>query len=294
MKKIIRFYVIGYKGFHTLQSVVKSFGAEVIKEVIIGRDMGVDNDFSKEIEELCQNNKINKLLRSLDINYDNTISISIGWRWIIDLKRIPNLIVLHDSLLPRYRGFNPLVSALINGDRKIGVSALFATENYDQGELISQVEKNIFYPIKINKAIEIVTICYIEIVLTILNKLTMGESLPKTSQTEDDATYSLWRDDDDYRINWEDSSDRILRFIDAVGSPYKGATTLIGNQVIIITDAEKSKELTIENRTPGKVIYFENGKPIVVCGKGLIKIISMIDYHSGKPFNLIKIKTRFS
>jgi methionyl-tRNA formyltransferase len=47
------------------------------------------------------------------------------------------LVVFHDSILPQYRGFNPLVSALINGDSRVGVTAM-GTDEFDKGDIIGQ------------------------------------------------------------------------------------------------------------------------------------------------------------
>ena len=44
------------------------------------------------------------------------------------IKNSENLIVFHDSLLPKYRGFAPLVSQLINGEEYLGVTAIFTND----------------------------------------------------------------------------------------------------------------------------------------------------------------------
>ena len=294
MNNSVRLYLLGYKGLLVLQAVLKSYRAQNIKEVIIGKDKGIENDYSLEIEELCAIEKINFKLRSFDKGLDKTISIAIGWRWIIDLNRIPNLIILHDSLLPKYRGFNPLVNALINGENKVGVTALFASELYDTGDIIYQAKTEISYPIKIQTAIELISTCYIDVVIKILQDIMNGSPLPRFKQVEDNASYSLWRDENDYKIDWNDTSERILRLINAVGVPYQGATTFVDNQKIKIIEAETLKDLIIENRCPGKVIFLDKECPVVVCGKGLLKVKIMIDSISNKPFKFKKIRTRFS
>ena len=53
------------------------------------------------------------------------------------------LIVFHDSVLPKLRGFNPLVTSLINGYEEIGVTVLYGTEDFDRGEIILQKKVNI-------------------------------------------------------------------------------------------------------------------------------------------------------
>jgi methionyl-tRNA formyltransferase len=50
----------------------------------------------------------------------------------------------------------------------------------------------------------------------------------------------------------------------------------------------------IENRTIGKVIFIIKGNPVVVCGKGLLLLTSIIDDSSGKNIlPLKKLRTRF-
>ncbi|MMZ71732.1 hypothetical protein D1872_352860 [compost metagenome] len=53
-------------------------------------------------------------------------------------------------------------------------------------------------------------------------------------------------------------------------------------------------DVKIEIRTPGKIIFFEDGFPIVVCGKGLLKILSIRDDKSQKELlPLKKFRVRF-
>lgn len=288
----VRLYLLGFKGLRVLQSVVNTFGYEIIKEVVIGKDNNILNDYSTEIQDLCEGKQIRFRTRKTDIEFDKTISIAIGWRWIIDINRVPNLIVLHDSLLPKYRGFNPLVSALINGENKIGVTALFASENYDEGEIIYQEELEVSYPIKIYDAIERISFCYEILTTKLLSDINQGLQLPRIMQNERKVSYSLWRDEDDYRINWNDSNKRIKRFVDAVGYPYDGATTQINNQLYRILEVEEYDDVVVENRKPGKIIFYKDNYPIVVCGQGLIKILKIVNSKNGENFNITSIRTK--
>ncbi len=49
------------------------------------------------------------------------------------------------------------------------------------------------------------------------------------------------------------------------------------------------------DRVPGKVIFSHQGKPVVVCGKGLLRILRLIDDSSGEDvLPLPKFRVRFS
>jgi methionyl-tRNA formyltransferase len=129
-----------------------------------------------------------------------------------------------------------------------------------------------------------------------LNKLLCGEEINVTKQVESEASYSVWRDEDDYKIDWRKSSSDIRRFIDAVGFPYKGASTTFDGKVIRILKAEEYVDVRVENRHYGKVLFVSEGKPVVICGKGMLRIIEAhIDDAEKKIslFPLFKFRIRF-
>ena len=239
-------------------------------------------------------NNINVCINDENCKYSGAdYSIAISWKWII--TNVDNLIVLHDSLLPKYRGFAPLVSQLIEGEKDLGVSAIFANEFYDQGDIIIQKSVCISYPIKISKAIEVVSQCYLECIKYILNLIINDKAINSRPQEDFKATYSLWRDDHDYFINWMDTSHNIKRFIDAVGKPYQGAISYLNSREIIIEEADIFQDVSIHNRDVGKVIFIIDSKPIVVCKEGLL-IIEKAFYKDNKnsiiPFK--NIRSRFN
>jgi methionyl-tRNA formyltransferase len=124
---------------------------------------------------------------------------------MLDVK---NLIVLHDSLIPRYRGYAPLVSALVNGEREVGVTALLGAPEIDHGDVIAQKSLAVCYPAKINDVIDRIAKLYSEIVLELVAQLKATGSVTATPQDHTRATYSLWRDEEDYNMDWTASAER--------------------------------------------------------------------------------------
>lgn len=290
----IGFYLLGRKGYEVLKEIIKCFDKKIIAYVVIGKDKNIKKDYSNEIEKICIENEIFFYFRNEEIEIKENYKIAIGWRWII--KEDSNLIVLHDSLLPKYRGFAPLVNALINGEKRVGVTALFANREYDKGNIIYQEILDITYPKKIEDLIENISKLYINIVSEILNKLKKNNILKSYEQKEQEATYSLWRDDDDYYINWKRNADEIERFVNAVGFPYLGARTYLKKQEIVIEEVEKIQDIKIEDREThiGKIIFMNNGEPVVICGKGLIKIKKATFRNSNESiFPLKSFRIRF-
>jgi len=289
---MLSFYVMTFKGFSVLHEVVESFGTDLIDCVIAERDSALDKDYYDEIRDLCLQKNIRFFNRKEQFTIESNYSVLVSWRWMIhDDSR--KLIVLHDSLLPKYRGFNPLVTALINGDQEIGVTALYATEDFDRGDIIYQSSVTISYPIKIKDAIEKVVACYVSLVKSVCQDLLNGKQLPSKKQDDEEASYSIWRDEQDYLINWELDAGTIKRTIDALGFPYRGAKSYVGENEIRILEAEIEKDMDIVNRTPGKVITIKENCPLVVCGKGILRITKMVDRFNVE-YHLSKMRVRFT
>ena len=99
---------------------------------------------------------------------------------------------------------------------------------------------------------------------------------------------------DDYRIDWHDSADKIQRFVDAVGIPYQGAEPLAGEVLARVLDTEVVADVPIENGVTGKVIFVQDGCPVIVCGKGLLRLKRLEHADSAESLlPLARFRTRF-
>jgi len=286
---------LGKKAFDALCALSES-QLNCISFVVVGRDKEIANDYSSELIEFCRTKRIQVVERRDSdglISSFNGFKIAIGWRWLI--KDSHNLLVFHDSLLPKYRGFSPVVNCLINGERKLGASVLFACDEYDKGPIINQASISVTYPIKVSNAIDMVGKLYSQLLADLLGKIKNNESLSGYQQNESEASYSLWRDTSDYAIDWYRSAAEIVRFIDAVDYPYRGAECKADGRLIRISDAIEIDDVLVHDRKNaiGKVIFMNDGRPVVVCGQGLLKISSALDSNGQSIFPLKKIRIRF-
>ncbi|MBV8660648.1 MAG: methionyl-tRNA formyltransferase [Candidatus Dependentiae bacterium] len=282
------------KGYQFLKETVAKYKSLFIM-VVVGNDKSLQKDYELEIINFCIAEKINYTKKSDFKEVQSEYAIAISWRWLINHPP-EKLIVFHDSPLPRYRGFSPLVNALINKEKEIGVTAIFGADDFDTGDIIAQSKSRITYPITIASAIKIINNNYLSCAELVLNKLLLGDKIEAIKQVESEATYSVWRDENDYKIDWSKSSVQIRRLIDAVGFPYKGASTSSEGILIRILSAEEYTDVTIENRDCGKVLFVSNGTPVVICGKGLLKITEAYVEVNGKLTSFLpvsKFRIRF-
>ncbi len=252
----INLIVSGYHGFLFLKNIVRYFK---INAIVTKPKRGLQRDTQKDIETLAAEHNI-----PIVDEITSGLTFVVGWDRMLAPRE--GLIILHDSLLPAYSGWCPTVTALINGETTIGATAFLPNENIDEGRILSQVETKIEYPCKIKDAYEILAPCYMEAAWQVAKKKAF-----KSSRMS--RTYSMWRDEDDYYINWDMGASEICRFVDAVGWPYLGAKTRYDGKIIIINDVEKAEHYDIACKAVGKTFAIEDGKPIVVCGYGLLKIL---------------------
>lgn len=289
---MITLFLLGKKGLETL---IKLEPANLlnISKVVIGTDKNVVEDYSGEIKSYCLKQGLEHSSSPKENVFNTKYAIAIGWKKLIQHDSNQRLIVFHDSILPRLRGFNPLVTALINGDCELGVTALFASQEYDRGDIISVEKIDVSYPLKIEKAIALISKCYSVLGNSVIRKLNNNEAIVGNKQNENLATYSLWRDEEDYYINWNEDAIKISRQIDAVGFPYTGAKAIMDNQIVTITDSIAMEDVVIENRSIGKVIFRKDNNPVVVCGKGLLLIKKAVDSNNQKIDLSKKFRLRF-
>lgn len=302
--KQILFFLASEKGYEVLKGIIKENKKEYIAGVVSFHEIGVQKDYFECIKNVCREEgmpfyewkTIKDNLISIIKEKNVTSCIAVSWRYLLPLyvnKYLEdNLIIFHDSLLPKYRGFAPLVTAMICGDGEVGASVIFATEKADCGEIILQKAFNIDKSMRIHDVIKKMAKIYVELANDLIDGIIAGAIYSKP-QNDDDATYSIWRDEEDYWIDWKWSADRILRCVNALGYPYKGAKTVIDGAIIRIVEAHVEKnDIKFAIRTPGKIWAIDNGCATVVCGSGLLTVKKAFD-EKGNVYMFKKIRGRF-
>src|SRR5581483_5715809 len=279
--RLLWLYVMNPKGLAVLDSILDHVGPEAVSAVVSARDLATSDDCYERIRQLSQAYELQFYDRTSAPSHADGYALFAGWRWLTTPS--PRSIILHDSLLPRYRGFAPLVAQLLNAEPEVGVTAILATSEYDAGPIVGQRRVSISYPIRIATAIERLRPLYAELAVMVVRTIIAGGPITGVPQDEAAATYSLWRDDEDYWIDWSRDAGHVRRFVDAVGPPYRGAKTCLnGSDLVTVMEAEEVSDVKIEIREPGKVMFIQDGFPTVVCGRGLLRLTKAIYRHSGE------------
>jgi methionyl-tRNA formyltransferase len=272
----IALFVAGPKGENFLRHFP---GKETVDLVVSYASTGLRYDAHAEIQSICRTNGY-KLMEPKKVgpqDYGSAdLVLLIGWQRI--LKEVDQrFVVFHDSLLPELRGFNPTVTALIAGKIEIGVTAFSPDGGIeffaDTGPIFGQEKIKIAHPATIRDAYEELGFAYCRLADRLLRAASAGP-LVFSPQDAARATYSIWRNEDDYRIDWASTAQQIRRFVDAVGWPYLGAKTVIEGREIRIDRVEACSDLAFVNRCPGKIWSVGNGMPMVICGSGMLRVMA--------------------
>ena len=255
------------------------------------------DDRSKSFEDIvniCGSHRIplgeNRRPSAADFQGADLILL-VGWQYLVPVAD-SRMIVFHDSLLPRYRGFSPTVTALIVGDNVVGVTAFHPAEGVDNGPILAQAQIRVNPPARIAEVLKRQAELMVDLAIKLIEARAAGDLIAQP-QDERQSTYSHWRDAEDYFIDWNWPAEKAQRFVYAVGYPYEGACTLLEDQLAVITDCEVVPEdLLFAIRQPGKVWRITKRGPVVVCGRGLLRVLAMHTV-TGAEIRLTKLRTRF-
>src|SRR5262249_31001946 len=150
----------------------------------------------------CSSNRID-FCESFTPDYPgDKLLFFVGWQHLIK-EPGSNCVILHDSLLPKFRGFAPTVNALIKGEKRIGVTAFRPDRNYDTGPIIGQMGADVIYPIRVEQALRQQAALMAQLTKDILDSYNSGQCTA-AAQNNAASTYSIWRDEQDYHIDWSE------------------------------------------------------------------------------------------
>jgi len=197
------------------------------------------------------------------------------------LLNIPKLdsINIHASLLPKYRGANPIRSAILNGDTQTGITIMKMVKKMDAGDIILKKEVDINddenFQILEKKLVDLSKDLIIETI-----KLFKKKKVLYTPQDESKVSYSSKIKFEDRLIDWNDSAKDIFNKIRAF-SLEPGAIAKI-----IIDNEEKNlkilKAQIVEIKLNPKETKIEKNSLIVGCkDKSLsVQILQLQDKRS--------------
>jgi len=202
---------------------------------------------------------------------------------------------VHPSLLPAWRGADPIRAAMLAGDKKTGLTIILMDQEMDHGPILAQEELK--FPIsdfQFSKLQEELAELGGGLLVKTTQEWLSGKIKPKT-QDHSKATFSKKIAKEDGHINWSEPAEIIERKIRAF-NPWPGTFTFWGKKrlKILETDAGTPKlSLGTSPKLSLGIVFKKNGGVAVACKDGAIlikklqiegkKIQSATEFLNGRP-----------
>ncbi|MET8375093.1 methionyl-tRNA formyltransferase [Streptomyces microflavus] len=273
----MRVVMFGYQtwGHRTLQALLDSEHDVVTVVTHPKSEHAYEKIWSDSVADLAEKHGIPVIIRNRpdDELVDRLkevapdIIVANNWRtWMPpEIYNLPvhGTLNIHDSLLPAYAGFSPLIWALINGEPEVGVTAHLMDEELDAGDIVIQRSVAVG-PTDTTTDLFHRTVDLIAPVTTEALGLIASGQTEFTRQDRSKASFFHKRAEEDIRIDWTWPAQDLERLIRAQSAPYPSAFTFHKGQRLEVVSAVVS-----EGRyggSPGRIFYREGDGVVIVAG----------------------------
>ena len=196
---------------------------------------------------------------------------------------------IHGSLLPKYRGAAPIQWAVLNGEKRTGVTSMYLVHEMDAGDMIATKETDVGEYETSGELFDRLGAIGAELLSETLRDIGAG-LVHRTPQNHSEATFAPLLTKELCPISWEDTEDHIINKIRGL-DPWPIASTSLCGTDFKIYKAQKCRENT--GLPAGTVVSADKNGIKVACGGGSVLItelqaaggrrMSAADYLRGHP-----------
>jgi len=232
-----------------------------------------------DIEKFCVKNKINfsspenlnneqEMKKFKKLNVDLVVVVAYGQiipKNFLSLAKF-GFINIHASLLPKWRGAAPIQRAIMNEDKKIGISIMKVEEKLDSGPVLISKEFDLDRETTFGEIEKKLSQAGADLLLESLKIIEVGNS-KFVNQDHSQATYAKKIDKNETKINWNIDANKVIAHIHSL-SPSPGAWFKYKNERFKVLKVK----ISFENGKSGHVL---DEKLTVGCGSGAIQILEL-------------------
>ena len=270
------------RGMKMIASPVKEYALEKHLEVYQPEKVRNNEEFLNTVKK---------------INPDLICVVAYGKILPKELLEIPKMgcINVHGSLLPQYRGAAPIQWAVLNGDKKTGITTMYMNEGMDTGDMILKKEVQIGEDETTGELWERLSKIGAKLLVETVEKIEDGRA-PREKQPED-FTMAPMLHKEMANIDWNKKDATQIKNLVRGLNPIMGAYTYLNGKKIKFWKVEKltTEELAqkynemneymdyIKKVQPGTVL-FSNAKQglYIKCNNDIISVIEIQGENSRK------------
>jgi methionyl-tRNA formyltransferase len=273
----VRVVMFGYQtwGHRTLQALLKSRHEVCLVVTHPTSDHAYESIWADSVEDLAKNEGIEVFLAKRPTPeliervaaVAPEVMVANNWRTRLpeELFGIPThgTLNLHDSLLPKFTGFSPVIWSLISGATHTGLTAHLMDAELDTGDILVQRAVEIT-PESTGTSLVLDTVDLVpEVLEEALDQLEFGTATP-LPQDLSQRTFFHKRSDRDSLVDWTWPAADIERFVRALSDPYPNAYTYFRGERLRLIASHVSR--CTYGGTPGRVFIEEGGGMVIVAG----------------------------
>tara|TARA_B100000686_G_C16704899_1_gene925667 strand:+ start:400 stop:1308 length:909 start_codon:yes stop_codon:yes gene_type:complete len=187
---------------------------------------------------------------------------------------------IHPSLLPKYRGASPIVTALLDGCKETGVSIMKMDKGLDTGPILTQKSIKILSNDNAETLTQKLFKEGIKLLIDTIDKINTSEYF-EIPQDNNNATLTKLIKKSDGKINWTKKAKKIEREIRAY-YPWPMAYSFWNEKNIKIIQAKLSQHIF---EKPGYVKKTEDNKIVVATQQGSLEL-NLVQLEGKTPTNI--------
>lgn len=281
------------------------WGLNIIKILFFDKKFNIDFVVLRKKKDLkilnfCKKKNINHFSfrnvnsrKNINIlkKFNSDILVSMSYNQIfkkIFLKLIQKKIInCHAGALPFYRGRSPINWAIINGEKKIGITTHFVNSKIDQGDILDQkfvkIENKDNFKTLLQKCYKYCPMQLYKVLKKIKNK---SIKVIKQSSISSKGSYYFKRKRGEEIINFRNNYKNLNNFIRGLVFPSVGAVFYFKGKSYITLKTNFLKKIEKDDKINNGTILHVSNKRLKI--KILDSIVFLSKIFSNRDKNLIK------
>ncbi|MDF2986797.1 MAG: methionyl-tRNA formyltransferase [Eubacterium sp.] len=201
-----------------------------------------------------------------------------------DLLEVPSrgCINVHGSLLPSYRGAAPINWAVINGEKKTGITTMFTDVGLDTGDMLLKKELEISADMTVGELHNKMAILGAEVLKETLFELKNG-TLKRIPQEDAESTYAPMMNKELGLIDWNKTAQEVHNLVRGT-DPWPGAYTFLNGNRMRVWKTSLTNDKN-NGHTNGYIIKVSNEGILVKCSDENI-LIEEVQFDSSKRMSV--------
>lgn len=204
---------------------------------------------------------------------------------------VPGLgcINIHASLLPKYRGSAPYQWAVLNGEKKTGVTAMYLCREMDAGDIIDRVKTLIGENETAGELLDRLAVLGAELLSKTLTRFTQGK-VPAQKQDESQVSFAPMLEKTMCPIDWSKTAQQVHDHVRGL-QPWPVATMELNGIPFKVHETR----IVSGSGAPGTVLGLTKTGLVIACGEGAVEVrvlqaqggkrMNAPDYFRGHPLN---------